>query len=104
MHGTNSDTFASHFSKHLLDTNSDPTPKNQRVMMKFEIMDELEPISAMKSFKKLECKLCMKERLAILKASFEGDKIMNSRLEIYGGCRHKKKFHNFLTSTDTDEP
>lgn len=104
VHGVNSDTFAAHFSKHLVDEKENLTPANQRKMMRFEVLEEVEPISAMKTFRKLSCKLCMKERLAILKSNHEGEKIMNSRSEIYGGCRHKKRFHNFLTSRDTDEP
>lgn len=100
----NSDTFARHFGKHLIDEKCDPAPKNQRKYMRFEVLRELDAISAMKGFGRLDCRLCMAERLAILEASYRGEKIMNSRSEIYGGCKHKKRFHNFFLSDDTEEP
>jgi len=53
----------------------------------------------------LELQTLMAESLAILKmAKEEPDKIINSRLEIYGSCRHETRFDRYtmngLTSTD----
>lgn len=104
LFGENSDTFAKHFGQHFAETQRDPSPKNQRKLMSFEILREIDPISAMRSFGKLDCRLCMLERLTILNAIRNGEKIANTRSKIYGGCRHKKRFHAFFTSKDTDEP
>ena len=38
----------------------------------------------------------MEERIEILKASWkEPDKLINSRSELYGACRHNTKFHRY---------
>ena len=62
------------------------------------------PISCSKSFGKLNCSLCMKERLLILKAL--GDKkekrLINSNNELYGACRHKSKFHRYTNTTNSN--
>ena len=64
----------------------------------------------MKTFGKLNCTLCMNERLEILKAKgmdkfLKNKKMINSSNEIYGACRHKPKFHRYALSTpsSTDE-
>jgi hypothetical protein len=63
----------------------------------------------MKSFGKLNCSLCMQERIEILHTIHQEEwKIINHSNEIYGACRHKTRFHRFLkehtnvkyTSTD----
>jgi hypothetical protein len=63
----------------------------------------------MKTFRKLNCALCMHERVEIIWAfKQEKDKIVNIKSEIFGACHHKTKFHKFLrenrmvkcTSTD----
>ena len=64
----------------------------------------------MKTFGKLNCSLCMKERLSIIKAlkvdkNLNTRNVINSNNEIYGACRHKPKFHRYacLQITSTDE-
>jgi len=64
------------------------------------------PISCSKSFGKLNCSLCMKERLLILKALGDNaeKRLINSNNELYGACRHKSKFHRYTTTnSNTDE-
>ena len=62
----------------------------------------------MKTFGKLSCALCMKERIEILKKR-NNKKLINSNDEIYGGCRHRTHFHEFHrqdqmeTNMHTDE-
>ena len=57
-------------------------------MFKVEILWKGNIISCMKSFGKRNCKLCMKERMAILNMwDNEPEKLINSRSEIFGGCR-----------------
>ena len=78
--------------------------------MKVSILWQGKPISSMKTFRKLNCNLCMNERLQILNASradklLKTKKLINSSTEIYGVCRHKPKFHRYALSqrSRTDE-
>ena len=78
--------------------------------MKVSILWQGKPISSMKTFRKLNCNLCMNERLQILNASqadklLKTKKLINSSTEIYGLCRHKPKFHRYalLQKSSTDE-
>ena len=64
QNGKFSDSFARHFSQHF---SVKPSPQQQRDIMKFEIISSVNPISAMKTFGKHECTLCMGERLNIQK-------------------------------------
>jgi hypothetical protein len=83
-------------------------------MMKVKIVWQGNAISCMKSFGKLNCSLCMQERIKILRTIHQEEwKIINHCNEIYGACRHKTRFHRFLkehtnvknTSTDDgDKP
>ena len=62
--------------------------------MTFKVVNQLNPIGAMKKITKPNCKLCMEERLTILKDLREKcATIMNKNSEIYGACRHKTTFH-----------
>ena len=103
--GVKSDSFVNHFASHFSGNDKDVTRQTIRKMVKMDIIWQGDAISCMKSFGHLSCQLCMAERLAILKkAKEEPDKLINSRLEIYGSCRHKTRFHRYtmngLTSTD----
>ena len=64
----------------------------------------------MKTFGKLSCTLCMKERLKIMEAlkldkKMNSKNLINSNNEIYGACRHKPRFHRYalLQKASTDE-
>ena len=54
----------------------------------------------MKTFGKLNCQVCMQERLQILQG-LENDRkaktnsLSNASSELYGACRQKPKFHRF---------
>ena len=109
MKGIHSDSFAAHFAHHC-EKGIKPSNKDLREMMKFRIIWQGNPISCMKMFGKLDCSLCMRERIEISKAlQLEEDYLINSCYEIVGACRHKMKFHRFLKekqgvkSTSTDE-
>ena len=92
-----SDSFARHFAKHFT---TKPSPKNLRDILDFEVLWAANPISAVRSFGKLSCSLCMAERLKILSYTKNKTKnLMNACSEIYGACRHKPRFHRF-PSTD----
>ena len=78
-------------------------------MVKVSILWGGKPISCNKSFGRLNCYLCMHERISILE-SIRKDwktgvkKCINSNSELYGSCRHKPRFHRFsscnLSSAD----
>ena len=82
--------------------------KDIREMVKVSILWGGQPISCNKSFGKLNCYLCMHERINILKSIRKDEKTkvrrcINNNSEIYGSCRHKPKFHrysNYLSSAD----
>ena len=108
--GVQSDSFARHFGQHY--TKGDkPSNPELRKKMKYQILWQGDPISCMKTFGKLNCSLCMRERIEILKAQQlpSSHLLINSNNEIFGACRHKTKFHRFLRettnvkSTSTDE-
>ena len=65
--GLSSDTFAKHFAKQATNEGK-TTVKHIRDNTSFEILWQGNPLSSSKSFGKLNCNLCMKERLEILKA------------------------------------
>ena len=106
--GILSDSFARHFGAVLKKKQIEGekvTRKDVRKIVRIETLWKGNPISCMKSFGKMTCSLCMKERLYILRAMRkEPGKLINSSNEIYGACRHLTRFHrytnNYLTSTD----
>ena len=104
--GEKSDSFASHFAEHFKQSDEDVRRKHVREMVKMEILWQGDAISCMKSFGQLNCHLCMRERIEILKWSKKNlEKLINSRSEIYGACRHKTRFHRYcmngnIASTD----
>ena len=71
-----------------------------RKIARVSVLWQGNPISCMKNFGKINCKLCMMERLEILKAgrndklNDEG-KVINASNEFYGSCRHRTKFHRY---------
>ena len=86
-----SDSFAAHFEQHF---NTTMSRTYLRKYMTFKVVNQLNPIGAMKTFTKPNCNLCMEERLTILKKI--RDKrvtIMNKNSKIYGAFRHKTTFH-----------
>ena len=86
------------------------TVPQARQMVDMDIVWQGDIISCMKSFGKKSCKLCMKERTTLLKMLNEKpDKMINAKSEIFGGCRHKTRFHRHtkkkqLSTDDGDFP
>ena len=115
--GGASDTFAKHFATHFnkcdgINKRSKPpiNANHIRRLCKIDILWQGNPISCMKSFGKLNCSLCMNERLQILKAQksekfSKTKKLINSSRELCGACRHKSKFrrYRFRDPPSTDE-
>ena len=96
--GKRTDTFARHFVRHF---RTKPKPVEVRALCRFKVLKEIEPFGFMKKVKTDECKLCMAERLAILKGKQKGYKLINENSELHGPCRHCARFHRF---NGTDEP
>jgi hypothetical protein len=91
-----SDSFASHFTHHCK-KEVRPTSDELCKMMKVKIVWQGNAISCMKPFGKLNCSLCMQERIEILHTICQEEwKIINHCNKIYGACWHKTRFHRFL--------
>ena len=91
--------FASHFKKKC--GKSDQINSGDiRKITKVSVLWQSNPITSMKSFEKINCSLCMMERLEIIKAGRNDrlngkGKLINSSNEFYGTCRHRTKFHRY---------
>jgi hypothetical protein len=80
--GTKSDSFASHFAHHCKKVGK-PTSDELPKMMKVKIVWQGNAISCMKSFGKLNCSLCMRERIEILCTIHQEEwKIINHCTEV----------------------
>ena len=96
-----SDSFAAHFAKHFQSTTNDATVGSVRKMVDVKILWQGDPIKCVKSFGKKSCRLCMQERIEILKRSKKDPgRLINAKNEMYGACRHKPRFHRFKSSKD----
>jgi hypothetical protein len=107
--GIKSDSFTSHFTNHCK-KETKATSDELHKMMKVKIVWQGNAMSCMKSFGKLNCSLCMRERIQILHTICQEEwKIINHCNEIYGACWHKMRFCRFLKehanmkNTSTDE-
>ena len=83
-----SDTFAKHFATHFTKGEKIAT-KDVRDKVSMDILWKGNPITCVKSFGKINCSLCMKERLLILKAlgdKMDKKRLINSNNELYGTC------------------
>ena len=95
-----SDSYARHFAQFFKP--GECTIGKVREMIEVDILWEANPISAVKSFGKDCCSLCMKERFLILDQSKINKKLLiNSNNEFYGAYRHRPRFHRL---TDKDLP
>ena len=66
MKGVYSDSFAVHFARHCT-PKVKLSSKELRAIMKYQIIWQGNPISCMKMFGKVDCSLCMRERIEISK-------------------------------------
>jgi hypothetical protein len=102
-----SDSFASHFAA-LVPEGAEKKEVKNHVKIKVDIIWQGDPISCVKTFGTKGCKLCAKERYAIIKLTRETPQLaINKCNEVYGACRHKPRFHRFdhteHANTSTDE-
>ena len=94
-----SDSFAKHFASHF-NKNEEITRGDVRNITEIEILWQGKPISSIKTFKKLNCSLCTRERIEIYNAIKQDKKnntnfLINSSSELYGACRHIPRFHRY---------
>ena len=104
--GKKSDTYADHFSEVWKHWGSPPSGLVQAQELDISIMWKGNALSTMKTFGTRNCVLCAKERVAIVKHWWKDKKtLINSNTEIFGGCRHKTKFHRYndRNQASTDE-
>jgi hypothetical protein len=74
-------------------------PGMQRDMITSKIIWKGNPMTVGKSFGMNSYKLCSRERMEIIKRSFDPERrTINSRLEIHGACRHLPRFHRLQQS------
>ena len=93
-----SDSFARHFAEQFT-TEAKITRNDVREKIYVEILWKGRAVPCIKSFRKLTCNICMKERLQILTHLRKYPKLtINSNYELYGACRHKTKFHRYENS------
>ena len=86
--GQKSDSFADHFEQHF---NTTTSRTYLRKYMTFKLVNQLNPIGAMKTFTKTNCNLCMQEHLTILeKLCDKRVTVMNKKSEIYGASVTKR--------------
>ena len=101
--GMVADSFAGHFASHFKEKegmNNQVSSGDVSKITKVRILWQGIPVYRMKTFGKINCNLCMMERLENIEA-MRGDrlnddkKLINSSNEFYGVCRHKTKFHRY---------
>ena len=89
----NSESFVANFAKYFTQK---PGPQECREIMTFDILSAVNYIGSMKTWGKLSCTLCMKERIEIIDNSLRRySKIINACSEVYGAWRHIPVFHKF---------
>ena len=93
--GRRSDSFAAHFAQ-LIPPGTETKDVKNHFKYTVDILWQGNPLSCVKTFGTSACKLCAKERLAILKLTRSTPHLaINRCTEIYGACRHQTKFHRF---------
>jgi predicted GIY-YIG superfamily endonuclease len=95
LRGKHSDSFAAHFAQ-LIPEGTDSKDVKNHIKYKVEILWQGNLLATVKTFGTSACKLCAKERLAILKLTRSTPHLAINRCnEIYGVCRHNPGFHRF---------
>ena len=96
--GKKSDSFSDYLELHF---NTTMSRTDLCKYMTFKVVNQLNPIGAMKTFTKPNYNICMEKCLTILKKLREKRvTIMNKNPEIHGACWHKTCFQRFYLSTD----
>ncbi len=102
-----SDSFATHFAS-LVPQGTAKKSIKDFVKVKIDILWHGDPLSCVKTFGTRDCKLCSKERYAIIKLTRVTPNLaINKCNKVHGACHHKPRFHRFDHSgnvnSSTDE-
>ena len=96
------DTFADHFAEHLKVCQAGVpqiTSQHAKHLINVDVLWSDNPLLLSKTFWRQNCKLCMEERIQILKCQKKHPgKCLNSNYELMLGCRHYPRFHRFQWS------
>ena len=100
-----SDSFANHFAQNVPDGTKEKEVKNH-VKVKVGILWKGKALSCVKTFGTKHCKLCSKERIAILNLTQKSPQLaINKCNEVHGACCHQPQFHRFVQSqTEATNP
>ena len=97
-----SNSFVRHMAEHLKEANEPYSPQRIKGSIKVEILWHGNAIGCMKTFGTLRCRLCMEEKLAILRANWQQPQsLMNSIVEVNEGCKHRTRFHRLRRCADS---
>ena len=100
--GKRSDSFANHFYQ-LVPEGTQKKEVRNFVKVSVNILWQGNPMSCVKTFGTPGCKLCSKERMAILNLTRKTPHLaINKCNEVYGACRHRPRFHRFTQSRICD--
>ena len=102
-----SDSFASHFAS-LIPEGTVKKNVKDFIKIKVNILWQGDPLSCLPTFGTRTCKLCTKERYAIIKLTRMTPHLaINKCNEVHGACHHRPRFHRFdhseNTNSSTDE-
>ena len=92
-----SDSFAQHFTKYFKHNNKTKVA-DVRNLLEVKVIRKLKPVDIVKIFGSLECKLCIEERVEIVKVKMfycSSHKYINRNIEIYRAYQHKVKFYTY---------
>ena len=96
-------SFVEHYSC-ILSTNKNQPPKELCTLMEFRVLQNMNPISVIKTIGTDLCKLYTEERIRVLKYSKRlGTYLINKYLEVHCVCRLHIKFHWFPLMNGTDD-
>jgi hypothetical protein len=89
INSKSSDSFALHFTSLVPEGTAKKNVKDF-VKVKVDILWQGDPLSCVKTFGTRSCKLCVKERYAIIKLTHKTPNLaINKCHEVHGACNHK---------------
>ena len=86
--------WVAHVAAHHRNRGRIPTAAELRIMTKVELLWQGDPLTLQKSFGKLHCRLCMKERIVNLKYKWcQPCEVLNSsQQDVMEPCKHVASF------------
>lgn len=97
-------TFQTHFCNHLnvlFPDGEKVRGATVRNMLEVEVLWEGNPLTMNRMFGTRSCRLCLEEKVEILKHLDKDPGMMvNTSIELMRGCRHTAKLHRFVRSTE----